>query len=290
MAATNNRVRMIRESTINGVDSGGMVTVLIQEGWDQIIRSGPSDIAGMVVDRECQFVRGAIATQDWSKAYNSLVAASGNFVFSERISGAAAGSAWQAHTLANTVIHRLDLAQQFGQYMTATYAYECKFASDSTTYSDVHSVAAGGAAGAAHTATRGGYRVESATLGEVNFYHVTQFNLSIALPLFKDCNDGDVGYTIVEAETECGIAVTGSITVQDEDFDPIGDADPADLVLTLRSSSGAADKTITVKDVVFTGRDSNKQQGYGTFAHAFEVSNPDGDLTLSGETKFLTIA
>jgi hypothetical protein len=92
MATVNKRVGLPQAVTINGVDAGGAMVARIQEGYDNILRSAPDGLQVPVKDKEAEYVRGEIVTQDWVEAVNLLTGTVGTFVFYERKSGVAPSS------------------------------------------------------------------------------------------------------------------------------------------------------------------------------------------------------
>jgi len=299
MATINKRVRRPQANVVNGVDAGGMMTARIQKGYDEIVRSAPDGLQALILDRVAQFCRGDIASQDWVHAIELLTGTLGTCVFYERKSGAAELTGFVKHTLTAPVIHRIRLSYKQGQYATVAYSFECRAADETKGFADMHAVTDDQAAPTYISAARGGFRIEAAALGALSIYHVTAFDLEIALQLVKRCNDGDVGYTCVDAELT-GMTIRGSISFEDMGVTAsqlkaaqLLAAERGSLVLTLRQSGAAADKTLTIAGVqcLDDSSDSDANNDASGSTVNFEVTNDSGTpLTLAGANKILTIA
>lgn len=300
MTTVNNRLKRPQALVINGVDAGGLMTARIQKGWDQIVRSAPDGLSVPMRDRQVQYVRGSILTQDWVEMINLLIGTVGTKVFYERRSGIAATTGFVKHTLNKPVIFRANLSFKLGSYAGCSFDYECKPADETKGIADLHTMTDTQAAPTYVTAARGGFRIESAVLGgSLSIYHVTAFNLAITIPLQKACNDGDIGYTCVDAD-ESGLSVTGSISYQDGVIvtnellsSRLLAAARGNLVLSIRQSGAAADKTLTIAGVEFDSSEdsSSADADFTEYTSSFEVANDTTTpLTLSGANKILTIA
>ncbi|MCK4958168.1 MAG: hypothetical protein KAT00_02185, partial [Planctomycetes bacterium] len=182
--------------------------------------------------------------------------------------------------------------------------FECKAADEAKGFADMWVPLEGQAAPSYISAARGGMRIISAIHGSggniINILHNLGFDLNIALPLAKECNDGDVGYTCVDARVD-GMACTGSINFQDASIataTEVGQklvaAAKADLVLTVNQGQGAANKTVTVANADFDNvsrNSNNNKEGFTESTGYFDVANVAGvPLTLDGVNKILVIA
>ena len=134
MATVNSRLKKLQAVTINAVAAGGSLTARLQFGYDNIARSDPDGLEVAVRDREVQYCRGQIITQDWVHAIDLLTGAVGTLVFSERNSGVVAATGYTLHTITNPVIHkfllRIQRNLQGGVYATCAYDFECKAADE----------------------------------------------------------------------------------------------------------------------------------------------------------------
>ena len=215
MTLTNKRVYTPQATVINGVSLGGTVTIAINEGYDNTVRSSPDGFQAQVIDKTDQFVRGTITVQDWPDAIGLLTGTLGTFVFYERKSGVAEATGYIKHTITNPVIHRISISINKGSYASVSADFECRAALDTDTIAVMHAITDSQAAPTAIVPALGGWRVVSTVYGgTLNLYHVTGFNFSITLPLIKDCNDGDLAYGAVDAMLD-GIAASGSVNLQD---------------------------------------------------------------------------
>jgi hypothetical protein len=299
MATVNKRVGIPQATIINGVDTGGIMTAVIQAGFDNVMRSSPDGLQVPMKDKEIQSVRGAIVTQDWIEVINLLTGAVGTYVFYERKSGVAPATGYVKHTITAPVIHQVSFTLTKGGYSTANFSFECKAADETKGIADMWVPEDSQAAPSYVSAARGGYRVETAAHGAVSIYHVMDFNFALALPLVKACNDLDVGYTCVDARLD-GLAAAGSISFQDASISAatilcqkLAVAARGSLVLVVTQGGGAADKTITIAGVDFNnvGGSSDVSAPFTGYSADFEVSNDTGTLlTLEGTNKIITIA
>ena len=305
MATVNNRTGLPQAVTINGVDAGGAMQCRLQEGYEGIVRSGPDGLPGPpLIDRDIQFVRGTIVTQDWVEAINLLTGVVGTYVFSERKSGVAAATGYIKHTLTNPVIYRVRLSANKGQYATVAADFECRAASETATIADMHAVLDSQAAPTHITAARGGYRLTGGkfnTTPAIDIYHLTAADFTIEMPLVKECNDSDIAYTCVDARLD-GMTAVGSITFQDSAIA----AESATLVAQklllgarsslewrLTQSQGATAQDFTIAGVQFhlIAPIADSGRPFTEYACNFEVCQSVGTpLTLDGDNKLLTIA
>ncbi len=300
MATVNNRLKKPQAVTINAVAAGGSLTAQLQFGYEIVTRTDPDGLEIPIKDREVQFVRGSIVTQDWIHAIDLLTGAVGTLVFYERNSGVAAATGYTKHTITNPVIHRFAISISKGGYATCAYDFECKAADETKTIADMWVPLAAQAAPTYVDAARGGVRIESAAHGgSIDIYHSTGFDLSLAMNLVKACNDSDIGYTCVDAELN-GMSCNGSISYQDGSIatakviaQQLVLAARASLVVTVRQSGGATSKTITIAGVTFDQGASNSDvnASFTEYSSDFEVGNDTGTpLTLEGDNKIIVIA
>lgn len=299
MTTVNKRNNLPMGMLINGVDAGGLMQCRIAAGYDGIIESAPDGLGLTTVDREAQFIRGSVVTQDFATILDILAGTLANYTFYERKSGVASATGWVKHVLANPVIHRVRLEQAKGSFVTAAFDFECRFASEAATISSTWAMTDSQAAPTFSAPARAGYRVKSTLFGELAIYHVLSFSFDLAMRLVKACNDLDIGYTAVDVNLEAGMTAGGSLAIQDATISSAAlltarllDLGKADLALTLTSSMGAADKIVTVANVLFTGgdADSNVANDFSGYSMAYRVSNdPAMPLTLDGDNPIIAI-
>jgi hypothetical protein len=299
MTTVNKRVGFPVANVINGIDNGGVVTVAIQEGYENIIRSSPEGLGPPVIDRDCQFCRGVIVTQDWVHIIELLTGTVSTYVFYERKSGVAEATGFVKHTLTNPVIYQVSFNFGQGAFATVSASFECKAADPTKTIADMHAMTDAQPAPTYITASHGGWRIVSATYGgSLSIYHVTGFTFNITLPLVKACNDSDIGYTAVDARTD-GLTAAGSINFQDAEIATAKLKCQALLLAAIGSfvvtvaQSGGTTKVITIvrASILNAGENSDVNAPFTGFTAAFEVSNDQTNpLTLTGTYKILTIA
>jgi len=302
MATVNKRTGQPQAVVINGVDAGGAMSARISCGYDTIARYAPDGLQAQISDREAQFVRGTIASQDWIHAIALLTGTVGTLVFYERKSGVDDAAGFIKHTLTAPVIHRFRLRVTKGGYAVVDFDFECRAADPTKTIADMWAMTDSQPAPTYVSAARGGVRIEACVHGTggstITVHHLTAFEFGIAMQLVKACNDGDISYTCVDARAE-GLAADGSITFQDSAVtasalvcQQLIAAARANLVLTLRQSAGAADKTVTIAGVVFNSANSDggAEKDFTDYTAAFEVVNDiTTQLTLAGTNKIIAI-
>lgn len=289
MVTVNKRSGVPQAMTINGITPGGIMTIQLQSGFDNTMKSAPDGLQVPIIDREVQFVRGSAVTQDWSLFADLLTGAVGTLVVYEQKSGAAT---YVKHTINNPVIYRASIRINKSGYAAAAFDFECRAADETKGIVDMHTMLDDQEAPTYISAARGGWRVISAVHGSTNIYHTTGFNFQIAMPLAKACNDSDVGYTCVDARLS-GMSAGGDISFQDGTIatavllvNTLLTAAKASLVLTLAQSSGGGNKTITINGVDFGGGGVNSDSGPNSFTGytlGFDVCNDTTtQLTLAG--------
>jgi len=302
MATVNKRTYQPRSLAINGIDAGGLMSARISEGYDQILRSSPDGLQLPVVDREIQFCRGSIVSQDWVEMITLLTGTLGTKVFYERKSGMVETAGFIKHTITAPVIYQaaIDLSSgDKGGYGTVSADYECKAADVDKGVADMHAMADANNAPTYIAAARGGHRILTTLHGAVAIYHVTRLSVRISIPLKKACNDGDVGYTCVDVDLS-GLSVTGSISFQDSTItsaklkcQDLLLAARANLVATIRQGSAATNKVLTLAGVIFGPAEiaPSVNSDFSEYTLPFEVTNnTTTQLTLAGANKIITIA
>lgn len=302
MVIINKRVGIPQAIVINGIDAGGAMTASINAGYDNIMRSAPDGLQVPVKDKEIQYVRGTIVTQDWVETINLLTGVVGTYIFYERKSGVVEATGYIKHTITNPVIHRVVINFTKGGYAIVSLDFECRAADETKAIADMWALLDDQAAPAYISAARGGFRVVSAVHGtapnDIDIYHVTAFSFTLTLPLVRACNDGDVGYTCVDARLD-GLTAAGSISFQGGEItgailtcQELIAAAKAALVITCKQSQGAANKVITIANADFNdvGNSSDVNAPFTGYTANFDVANDaDTPLTLAGANKIITI-
>jgi len=278
MATVNKRTKMVLDMVINGVDAGSAMSARVQAGYETILSSSPDGLQTPIKDRVTQFVRGSVTSQDWIEAVNLLSGTVGTNRMFEKVF-----LAFDAQHPGGSIV-----CDEFYLTEAATIATTWAMTDDQAAPTYVSSA-------------RGGYRVSACTHGGVSIYHIMAMEFGISIPVLRECNDADVGYTAVDADLEGGMACGGSLTFQDAEITSsklklvdLLAAARGSLVLTLTQSSGATAKTVTIAGVIFTGGSEDagaRSDQANPFSASFEVSNDaTTQLTLAGDNKILTIA
>jgi len=301
MATVNKRAGKAQAAVINGVDAGGLMVAAIQAGFDDILQSPADGLEIPLIDRATEFVRGSINSQDWVHLVDLLTGVVGTYVFYERKSGVAVATGYIKHTLTAPVIHRCGINLTHRGYGTANADFECKPADETKGVADMWQLADTQAAPSYISAARGLEITACVHDATLTVKHVTGLDFVIAMLMSKASQDGDVGYTAVDAELG-GIPPTGTLrfqdsSVKDESTELMAEqllaAAAGDLVLTVKQSQGATAKTVTIANVVFDSIDTAPAAGtpYTEYSMPFRVANDaDTPLTLAGTDKIITIA
>jgi len=301
MTTVNKRVYSPQAHTLNGIDAGGEVGVLIDEGYDDEMEAQPGDLAVGVVDRATQFHRGQITTQDWIHMIDLLTGTVGNYVFWQRKSGAAAATGYVKHTITNPKIWQTQLRMNQKGYLECVADYECMAASEAATIKDMHAMTDSQAAPTGLAAARGGWRVTTATHGSISIYHLTGFDVMITAGLLKASNDADVAYTAVDVR-EDGLRVSGSLSFEDMSVKAVSLelksqelllAAAGSLAIRVVQSAGATSKDITIARTIImrsTVRGGTRPGYTGVQASWRQTNDPTTPLTLAGTNKIIVIA
>ena len=249
-------------AVINGIAAGGLVNGTIDYGYEDILTTPADGTTFPEVDRLTQFVRGNITSQDWVNVLAVITGTVSSYIWYERESGLATVC---KNTLLNPVIHQAGITLTHRQHATCNWAFECKAADDDDGFAALFAADTGAVLPAAVTpSTRGLEILALAHGGSLDIYHVQQLQWNLQATLTRGSGDGDVGYTAVD-RVWGGQPLGGSITIQE--LNAAGaDAKAAmailaaaegDLVATVLTSQGGANKTLTLKNVVFTTSQQN---------------------------------
>jgi hypothetical protein len=299
MATVNNRVSNPQGSVINGLDAGGLMSANISEGYENILKSSPDGLQVPLKDREVQFCRGSVVTQDWPHAVALLTGTATTYIFYERKSGVAEATGFIKHTITAPIIHRMTLTFTKGGYATVSFDFECRAADPTKTIADMHAYLDSQAAPSYLPAALGGYRITSLLHGSQAIKHVMGLTVNITTQLVKACNDGDIANTCVDARLD-GLTCDGSVTFQDAGIttnvmlaQTLVLAAKASLVATIVQGQAQTAKTLTIAGVVFDSVSSNSGAAapFTEYTVNFDIANDlTTQLTLAGTNNVLTIA
>ena len=247
--------------TVNSVDVGGLVSVSLQAGFDDIITAGYDGFSMPEVDRLTQFVRGTVNTQAWILILDILAGTVEKYFYYERESGTAT---FRMNSFRKPYIHAASINLAHRGRADCSFSFECQASDVDIGVSDlwVTSDAIALAQAPAAIAYSAGLEIETCTHNAA-VYHVLGFSMSIGGQLSRASGDSDVGYTAVDIGWG-GQPISGSLTIQDSDrmITLLTEA-KQDLVLVIKMAQGAASKTLTVKDVIFTSLDGTSNSGPG---------------------------
>ncbi len=257
------RISDAASDSVNGVDVGGLMSASVQAGFDNVITAGADGFSMPEVDRLTQFVRGSVQTQAWTLVLDILAGTVEKYFYFERESGT---PHFRLNEFRKPYIHTASINLAHRGRADCSFSFEC-FASDSGIgVSDlwITSDAISDSTVASAITYAPGLEILSANHGtESDIYHCTAFSMTIAGQLSLASGDSDVGYTAVDIVWG-GQPISGSLTFQDSDrFKSLLLADKSDLKLVVKQAQGAANKTLTIKDVIFTNLDSASNAGPG---------------------------
>ncbi|HAL45684.1 MAG: hypothetical protein A2Y12_06165 [Planctomycetes bacterium GWF2_42_9] len=302
MATVNKRVHQPQALTINAIAAGGLVTHNINIGYDDEVQNAVDGMALAFTDLLTEFVRGTFTTEDWVHAIE-LLTGTGTDVFYQRKSGTAEASGYIKHTITNPVIYKIQLVLTHRKRANVTGSYECKAADENDGIADLWTMTDSQAA-PTQIDPAAGLEITACALGSLSIYHVTRLELNIEMPLLKASQDGDVGYTAVDA-IQSGMRAYGSISFQDAEIttSQIKAAQllataRASLVATVKQAQGASAKTLTIAGVKFNsaGQTTNAGSHGGTVnpdeftANFIITNNTTTPLTIAGTNKIVTIS
>jgi hypothetical protein len=300
MSTTNKRAGQIQACTINGVSAGGIMSIGLQFGFDQVVNSPADGLGVPVYDKQTQFCRGNVRSQDWVHLIELLTGTVGTLICYERKSGAAEASGYIKHTVNNPIVHQMALKLSHRAYADIAATFECKAADETKGFDDMYTQLDAQAAPTYVPAARGLEMTAVLLGGSLAISHVTGLDLMIKLPVGKASSDGDVGYTAVDQIIN-GMTASGSLRFQDSSISTtilsqrLLAAVVGNLVLTVKQSSGATAKTLTIARVDFTNvsdeKNNDVQNPYTEHVANFVINNdPSTPLTLEGANKIITIA
>jgi len=251
---------------INGIDAGGLMSASIQAGFDDVIAAGYDGFSMPEVDRFTQFVRGSVITQDWIEVLNILAGTVSRYTFYERNSG---GPTFRRNELQWPYIHAASINLAHRGRADCSFNFECWFDNTNSDISKIWTTSdlISDSTVSDTIAYSPGLEIETCIhdpgVGDSDIYHVLGFSMTIAGQLSRASADSDVGYTAVDIGWG-GQPISGTLTIQDaERHHTLLAAGKADLILVIKMAQGAASKTLTVKDVVFTNLDSTSNSGAG---------------------------
>jgi len=297
MTTINKRASKLFAMTINTITNGGLMTLRLLAGYDNVLQTPVDGLQFPMGDRLTEFVRGNMTGQDWVRVIELLTGVIGTSVHYERKSGTAEATGYIKHTLKNPVIHRAGISLIHRGYGSGNANFECKAADETEGIADLW-VPLDSQAAPAYISSARGIEITACVFGAINVYHVTQLDFNIVMQLVKASHDGDVGYTAVDVMLG-GSAPSGTLVIQDSEIttaklkaQELLAAARGSLVLSVKQAGGATAKTLTIAGVEFTSMEQNLDVGadYNSFSLPFIVTNNvTTPLTLAGANKIITI-
>lgn len=299
MSTVNNRVLDPQALTINAIAAGGITNYQIQIGYDDELQNPVDGHELAMADFLTEFCRGNFSSQDWVHFIELLTGTVGTSVFYERESGKPVATGYLKHTLNNPVIYKTVLNLRHRKYADIQGSFECRAADETEGILDMWTHLSGQAAPTALETLRA-LEITACTHASAAVYHVVGLTLTVEMRLFKASNDGDIGYTAVEALAS-GLKVSGSLIFQDASVATakikaaaLVTAARGSLALTVKQSQGATAKTLTIAGVKFASGSHDTSAGSTApdeFSLPFVVTNNfTTPLTLAGANKIITIA
>lgn len=277
----NKRVFQVQAATVNGVAVAGLSRISFDASYRDVVRSRPDGAVGVEdVDRVGLVIGVTIECADVMKVNQLLNAAPGTMLFYAKESGAAT---YHKYTTAGStlVLTGMDMNLQKNVDAALTLRGRLAVTSGSSDLKDVIKVDDGEVAGTLVYPVRL-QRPNNASysVGPLTPLHLESMNLSLDAVVIDDYADADVAVTAVDvvgwnplrttlvhkdATMKSGTAPLEDITGQ------LMNAARGILTVTLLGRGGAANKTLTINNLLFTGAQPNFGPDYGQF-------------TLSGES------
>jgi len=295
----NNRLFEVEGLSFNGEAVGGLASLGFDGGYQDVPESdGDGAVGAEDVDRAGLRVAWNLATTDVAKVNALMAAAVGNTEFSGRESGLATYRDYVVPGLV-PIGFTLNLPKATDAVLTLNGLV--RFATAAT---DLDDIFAATAAQPAPTKTYPArlfrpHTVSYADDPAVAPTHLESINLSLAAQrVHEDYSDTDIGETAVDVGPWAALKIALVL----KDYSVSGTSDMAAklmmaatgkaLTATLSGRGGAADKTLTVNNVIWTGHNKTKAKDYWqwTINGSAGWKNGETEYTLNGSPKLFSIA
>lgn len=298
----NKRVFQAQALTVNGITVAGLSRISFDASYRDIIRSRPDGAVGVEdVDRTGLVINVTIECADVTKVNALLDAAPGTLLFYARESGAATYHKY-ATAGSTCVLHGMNMNFAKNSDATLTLRGRLAVTSGASDLKDVLKVDDGEAAGTLVYPVRL-QRPNSASysVGPLTPLHLESMNLSLDAVVIDDYADADIAVTACDvvgwnplrtslvhkdATMKTGTPPLEDITGQ------LMNAARGTLTVTLLGRGGAANKTLTISNLLFTGAQPDFGPEYGQFTLSGESGWKNGATiySMNSTNKLFSIA
>ena len=272
----NQRTFLVQGLNLNGVALGGLATIRFTAAYRAVVVSTPDGAFGAEdVDRAGLAVGVQIVCADVTQARNALTAAVGDTTFSGKESGA---NTWHDYTVPGIVLTGMNLSITKAADAQLTLDGVVRFPSGTADLDDILTVTGGGGAAPSLTYPVRLFRPFNAAFdagyagSPISPLHVESVQLALAAQVNEDFADADIGHTAVDIVGWQPLQV--SLVHRDAQIPP-GDpshissklmgAARGKLTVQLKGRGGAADKTLTVENLLWTGLTQEDKADYTDF-------------------------
>lgn len=274
----NQRTFQVQGLELNGVAIGGLATIQFNATYGNVIESASDGAIGAEdVDRAGLAIGVTISCTDVTKVNAALVAAVGNTIFWGKESGAAT---YHKYTVPGIVLTGMNLNLSKVVDATLQLTGRVRLADGAKDLDDVLALTAADA-GAAMVSTYPArlYRPNTASFDPegadpaIAPIHVESVGLSLAANVLEDFSDTDIGMTAVDIGGWRALQVTlGHRDTKAESPSHINaklmGAARGVLTVVLLGRAGAANKTLTANNLLWTGSTQQDRADYSEFTLA----------------------
>jgi len=300
----NQRTFLAQGLSLNGVAVGGLASMAFNAAYRSVVESRSDGAIGSEdVDRAGLDADVAIECTDVSKVNAILAATPGTTTWSGKESGAATWHNYSIGAGGVIVITGARLNFPKGADATLSLTGKLRFGASATELDGV--IALTGAGGAAPTLTYPArlYRPTTASFDPdgaataIAPLHIESLSLSLDAQVIQDFADADVGHTAVDivgwqplrtslTHRDAKAVSPSNINAQ------ILKAVRGVLIVTLLGRGGAANQTLTVNNLLFTGSSHRDQAEYSEFTLNGSSGWKNGATvyTLNGSPKLFSFA
>lgn len=294
----NNRVFLAQGLSTNGQAVGGMASLGFDAAYSDILRSSGDGAVGVEdVDRAGLGVNVSLECTDVMLINAILAANVSNTTFSGKESG---NTKWQNATVPGIVYHGADVNLGKAADGTLSMRGAVRFADGTKKLADVIQILGGQSSAPSQTYPARLYRPHGAAFNPgvvINPEHLESVRLSLSANLLQDYSDEDVGMTAVDVIDWGDLAVTlvhkdASQVAGSDRSTQLMEAARGVLTVSLLGRGGAAGKTLTVNNLLWTNVSQQRAREYWVFTMTGAASwrKPDSTAyTLNESPKLFSI-
>ena len=272
----NKRIFQVQGLVSNGVSIGGLASLDFDAAYKDVIQSTPDGAVGAEdVDRAGLRVAASLQCSDVAKMNAVLDSAPGSTSFSGKESGA---STWHNYVVQSILWSGMNLSMSKNADGGLGMDGVVRFADGTKDLQDAITLAAAEATPPTLTYPARLYRPNTASFDPdgaadaIAPLHVESVNLTVNGNVLEDYGDTDIGQTAVDLAGWNPLQVTLVIRDASDPGAEAGDiaskiiaAARGALTVALLGRAGAADKTLTVNNLVFTGVRASHSADYTEF-------------------------